>query len=309
MDEIVRKDIRIGDVVVIRRAGDVIPEVVSVVTEKRPTHTQLIHMPSHCPVCGAEVIKEPGEAVARCTGGLFCKAQLKRMVWHFASRKAMVIDGLGSSLIEQLIDAHLLNDVSDLYGLTRDELAQLPRMGQKSAENLLVAIENSKKTTFNRFLYALGIREIGEASARVLASHFKDIDSLKSASIEQLMELKDIGPVGATYVVHFFAQAHNLNVIEKLLAYGVHWPIQQTAPIDTQHLFYGKTMVLTGALASMSRDEAKAKLLAAGAHVTGSVSAKTDYVVAGSDAGSKFDKATQLGVKILTEDELLSLLV
>ena len=308
MDEIVRKDIRIGDVVIIRRAGDVIPEVVSVVTEKRPIQTQRIHMPSHCPVCGAEVVKEPDEAVARCTGGLFCKAQLKRMVWHFASRKAMVIDGLGSALIEQLIDAHLLNDVSDLYGLTQLELAQLPRMGQKSADNLLAAIELSKKTTFNRFLYALGIREIGEASARVLASHFKDIDSLRRASLEQLMELKDIGPVGATYVVHFFAQEHNVDVIEKLLAHGVNWPIQQVVEIDSQHLFYGKTMVLTGALSSMSREEAKATLLAVGANVTGSVSAKTDYVVAGSDAGSKLDKATQLGVKILTEDELIGLL-
>lgn len=308
MDEIVRKDIRIGDVVIIRRAGDVIPEVVSVILEKRPLHTEAIHMPSTCPVCGAEVVREEGEAVARCTGGLFCKAQLQRMVWHFASRKAMNIDGLGSALIEQFIDVSLIHDVSDLYKLTKNELADLPRMGEKSAENVLAAIEHSKKTTFNRFLYALGIREVGEAGARVLASHFKTIEALKNASTEELLQLKDIGPIGAAYVVHFFAQKHNLDVIDKLLMYGVHWPIQESEPIDKEHPFYGKTMVLTGALTSMSRDEAKAKLLAVGAKVTGSVSAKTDFVVAGSDAGSKFDKATELGIRILTEDEFGSLL-
>ncbi len=308
LDEIERKDIRIGDVVIIRRAGDVIPEVMSVVAEKRPTHTQVIQMPSHCPVCSAEVIREPGEAVARCTGGLFCKAQQKRMMWHFASRKAMAIDGLGKVLIAQLIDADLLHDVSDLYALQLDTLASLPRMGKKSAENLLLAIESSKKTTFNRFLYALGIREIGEASAQVLASHFPDLATLRRASYDELLTLKDMGPVGATYAVHFFAEKHNLDVVDKLLAYGVHWPHQQLKDVDHQHPFYDKTMVLTGALASMSRDEAKAKLLAIGARVTGSVSAKTDYVVAGSDAGSKFDKAAELGVKIIAEDEFLALL-
>lgn len=308
LDEIVRKDIRIGDRVIIRRAGDVIPEVVSVVIEKRPAHTDMIQLPRHCPVCGADVVREPGEAVARCTGGLFCKAQLQRMVWHFASRKAMAIDGLGGALIEQLIDARLLNDVSDLYVLTQHQLAELPRMGQKSAENVLGAIEHSKKTTFHRFLYALGIREIGEASARVLARHFKDIESLKHATTLQLMELKDIGPVGASYVGHFFAEGHNLNVINKLLAHGVHWPIQQVEQIDQQHPYYDKTMVLTGTLSSMGRNEAKAKLLILGAHVTGSVSAKTDFVVAGSEAGSKYDKAIALGVRILTEDEFLAML-
>jgi DNA ligase (NAD+) len=308
LDEIARKDIRIGDVVIIRRAGDVIPEVVSVVTEKRPAHTEAIHMPSVCPVCGAEVVREADEAVARCTGGLFCKAQLQRMVWHFASRKAMAIDGLGGALIEQCIEAGLINDVSDLYKLTQDQLVSLPRIGEKSAENVLAALERSKKTTFNRFLYALGIREIGESSARVLATHFKTIEALKIASTEDLLKLKDIGPVGAAYVVHFFAQAHNVDVIDKLIACGVHWPVQENGPADTAHPFYGKTMVLTGTLATMGRDEAKAKLLARGANVTGSVSAKTDFVVAGSDAGSKFDKATALGVKILTEDEFVAML-
>lgn len=308
MDEIERKDIRIGDVVIIRRAGDVIPEVVSVVAEKRPEQTQPIHMPQHCPVCGADVVKEEGEAVARCIGGLFCKAQLKRMVWHFASRKAMAIDGLGEVLIDQLVDVHLLNDVSDLYGLTQDDLVSLPRMGKKSADNLLGAIEQSKKTTLQRFIYALGIREVGESSAHTLAANFSSIDSLKQASQEELMALKDIGPVVAAHIVHFFAQAHNLEVINKLLSYGVYWPVIEAQSVDKQHCFYGKTIVLTGSLASMSREDAKATLLAVGAKVTGSVSAKTDYVVAGNDPGSKYTKAVELGVRVLSEEEFLAIL-
>lgn len=305
LDEIERKDIRIGDVVVIRRAGDVIPEVVSVVMEKRPIETTTIKLPKHCPVCGADVVKEPGEAVARCTGGLFCKAQLQQMVWHFASRKAMAIDGLGEALIQQFIDAGLIHDVSDLYTLDRDEIANLPRMGVKSADNLISAIHQSKKTTFNRFLYALGIREIGEASARQLASHYSDIDSLKQATFDELIQLKDIGPVAADYIVHFFAQAHNMDVINRLLAYGVYWPISQKIALDHHHFFYDKVVVLTGSLMGLSRDEAKSKLLAVGAHVTGSVSAKTNYVVVGSEAGSKLDKAVALGIPILTEEEFL----
>ena len=309
MDEISRKDIRIGDIVVIRRAGDVIPEVVSVVSEKRPAYTEVIHMPTTCPVCGAEVVREADEAVARCTGGLFCKAQLQRMVWHFASRKAMAIDGLGRSIIKLLVDYDVLKDVSDLYALTHRCLEKLPRMGKKSAENLLVSIAISKKTTFHRFIYALGIREIGEASARILAMHFKDMDALKQAATEELLALKDIGPVGAAYVKHFFAQAHNLAVIDKLLAYGVHWPVDLSLTnINADHPFYHKIIVLTGTLLSLSRDEAKAKLIAVGANVTGSVSAKTDFLVAGSEAGSKFDKAEALGVRILTEVDFQRLL-
>ena len=308
MDEIARKDIRIGDVVIIRRAGDVIPEVVSVVLEQRPEQTTLIQLPKQCPVCAADVIREEGEAVARCTGGLFCKAQLKRMVWHFASRKAMAIDGLGQVLIDQLVDFDLIRDVSDLYTLSVPVLASLPRMGKKSAENLIQAFETSKKTTFQRFIYALGIREIGEASARILAMHFHDLEALKAANLEQLMALKDIGPVGAAYVVHFFAQKHNLDVVHQLQARGVHWVVEETVPTDTQHVFYDKAVVLTGGLVTMSRDEAKAALLAVGARVVGSVSAKTDYVVAGSDAGSKLSKATELGIRVLTEDEFLKLL-
>ena len=308
MDEILRKDVRIGDVVIIRRAGDVIPEVVSVIVDKRPAHTQAIHLPTNCPICGAHVVREEGEAIARCTGGLFCKAQQKRVVWHFASRKAMAIDGLGDMLIEQLVDADKIRDVSDLYTLTVDDAASLPRMGLKSAENLINAIEHSKKTSFHRFIYALGIRDIGEASARVLASHFASIEALKDATREELMALKDIGPIGANHVVEFFADSHNRKVIDQLLKNGVNWPEAKVTPIDSTHVFFDKTVVLTGSLASMSREDAKAKLLAAGARVAGSVSAKTNYVVAGTDAGSKLDKAQALGVAILSEDEFLGML-
>lgn len=308
MDEIARKDIRIGDSVVIRRAGDVIPEVVSVVLERRPKDTKTIHLPEHCPVCGSDVVREEGEAIARCVGGLFCKAQLKRMMWHFASRKAMYIEGLGSVVIEQLVDEGIVRHLSDLYELDVPTLANLPRMGEKSAKNLLQALEDSKKTTFNRFLYALGIREIGESSARVLAEHFNDIPAIKAATEEELMSLNDIGPVGAFNVVHFFAQEHNLEVIDRLLALGIHWPKSEKKQADTAHPFFGKTVVLTGTLSSLGREEAKAKLLALGAKVSGSVSAKTNYVVAGVEAGSKLDKANDLGVPVLDEAAFLELL-
>ena len=308
MDEIARKDIRIGDTVIIRRAGDVIPEVVSVVLEKRPENFQIIHMPAQCPVCGSDVVRVAGEAVSSCTGGLFCKAQLTGAVWHFASRRAMAIDGLGDELIQQFIEVGLLNNVSDLYQLTSEQLMQLPRMGKKSAENVVAAIARSKRTTFHRFLYALGMPEIGEASAHILAANFADIDSLKKVSIDELMLLKDIGPIVAAHIVNFFAQQHNLDVIDKLLAYGVHWPVVDKKPANEQHPFFNKTMVLTGTLAGLSRDQAKARLLAVGARVMGSVSVKTDYVVAGADPGSKYDTATTLGVRILAEDEFVSLL-
>ncbi|STX28374.1 DNA ligase [Legionella beliardensis] len=308
MDEIARKDILIGDTVIIRRAGDVIPEVVSVVKDRRPLTTIPITMPENCPVCGAKVVREEGEAVARCTGGLFCATQLKRTIWHFASRKAMAIDGLGKGIIELLVSTKLVKDVADLYQLNLEELIELPRMGKKSAENLLQAVEKSKQTTFKRFLYALGIREVGEVGAGVLAAHYPNITSLKNASLDELMLLKDIGPVAAQYIINFFAQAHNCEVIAKLINYGVHWPDTFQQEFDKKHPLYGKTVVLTGTLASMGRDEAKAKLEALGAKVTGSVSAKTNYVIAGSDAGSKLDKANQLGVFVLNEDELLQYL-
>lgn len=308
MDEIARKDIRIGDTVVIRRAGDVIPEVVSVVLEKRPKDTKIIDLPKNCPVCGSDVVREEDESVARCIGGLFCKAQLKRMMWHFASRKAMYIDGLGSGLIDLLVDEGLVHHLSDLYELNLFVLSNLPRMGEKSANNLLDALEKSKKTTFSRFLYALGIREIGESSARVLAEHFGDISSILKASEEELILLHDIGPVCASYVVHFFAQEHNLQVIERLLALGINWPMLEKKEVNQDHPFFGKTIVLTGTLNSMAREEAKAKLLALGAKVSGSVSAKTDYLVAGVDSGSKLHKANDLGVRVLDELQFHELL-
>lgn len=308
MDEIARKDIRVGDTVIVRRAGDVIPEVVSVVLEKRPEDTDPIVMPSFCPECGAEVEKLPGEAIARCTGGLYCKAQLKRAVWHFASRRAMAIEGFGKELIELLVEKNFLQDVSSLYALDEKSLTTLPRLGPKSARNLINAIEHSKKTTLQRFIYALGIPDIGEETARTLACAFGDVKTMQSATMEELMQLKDVGPVAASSIVHFFKQHHNVEVIDKLISFGVHWPVQKKRTLDSQHPFYGKAVVLTGTLNQMGRDEAKAKLQALGARVTGQVSQKTDYVIVGQDAGSKLDKATELGISILTEEEFLHLL-
>lgn len=308
MDEIQRKDIHIGDTVVIRRAGDVIPELVAVITEKRPHDAKSIELPPHCPVCGAEVVREEHEAVARCVGGLFCQAQLKRMIWHFASRRAMAIDGLGDALIEQLVDYGLIQDVADLYDLTLEALMILPHRGIKSAQNLLDALSQSKTTTLKRFIYALGIREIGEVSAGILAAEFASIDKLKQATYEQLIALRDIGPVGAYHVTHFLAQPHNELVLNKLLASGIHWPAVEKTALNTQHPFYSKVIVLTGTMASMGRDEAKTRLEALGAKITGSVSAKTDYVIAGENSGSKYDKALQLGIRVLFEEEFLTLL-
>lgn len=308
MDEITRKDIRIGDKVIIRRAGDVIPEVVSVVLEQRPANTKEIHLPEKCPVCGSDVVREEGAVVARCVGGLFCKAQLKRMMWHFASRKAMYIEGLGSVLIEQLVDEGFIRHLPDLYTLDVSTLANLPRMGEKSAKNLLDALEQSKNTTFSRFLYALGIPEIGESSARMLAEHFADIEAISMATEDELMNLQDMGPVGAFNVVHFFAQDHNRQVIERLLTLGIHWPKVEKKKVNKEHPLFAKTVVLTGTLNTMGREEAKAKLLTAGAKVSGSVSAKTDYVIAGAEAGSKLDKANDLGVTVLDEDQFIKLL-
>ena len=305
MDEIEKKDIRIGDTVIVRRAGDVIPEVVASVLEKRQD-TNPIEMPSTCPVCGSEVVRKEGKSVARCIGGLFCSAQTKRAIWHFASRKAMNIDGLGEALVEQFVDYNIVKNVADLYNLDAKLIAALPGMGQKSAENLLKAIEESKNTSLARFLYALGIREVGEASARILATSFVDLNAIMSANTEKLMSLKDIGPVCSEYIVHFFAAKHNIEVIEKLLAYGVNWPQNIEKPVSNVNYFSGKTVVLTGAL-SQSRDIFKEMLLNVGANVSGSVSKKTDFVLAGEDAGSKLEKAQELGVSILTERQFLDL--
>ncbi|MCR9191058.1 MAG: NAD-dependent DNA ligase LigA [Gammaproteobacteria bacterium] len=308
MDEIERKDIRIGDTVIVRRAGDVIPEVVAVVLERRPETTEAIALPDACPVCGAEVVRELDAAVARCTGGLFCQAQLKRMIWHFASRKAMEIDGLGKGVIELLVDHHIIHDVADLYNLDPLVLSRLPRMGELSADNLIQSLNTSKQTTFARFIYALGIKEIGESSARTLAAQYRDIAHLKQASLEELLSLKDIGPVGAQAVIQFFTQPHHLEIIERLMTAGIHWPTVAPVAVSATHPLYQKKVVLTGTLEHMGREEAKASLIAVGAVVVGSVSAKTDFVIVGRDAGSKLDKATSLGVTVLTENAFLDLL-
>lgn len=308
MDEIERKNIRIGDIVIVRRAGDVIPEVVGVIEAQRSESTQAIELPKVCPVCGAEVVRELDEAIARCTGGLYCQAQLKRMVWHFASRKAMAIDGLGKSLIDMLVDSHLINDVADLYALNPTILAKLPRMGDLSATNLINALEDSKQTTLARFIYALGIREIGETSAKTLASQYGDINALQKATVEELLFLKDIGPVGAKSIIQFFSMPHNLQIVERLIAAGIHWPVTQALSFKSDHPLFQKKIVLTGTLDNMSREEAKAKLEAVGAQIVGSVSAKTDFVLAGHDAGSKLDKAVALGVPVLTQAAFLDLM-
>ena len=304
-DELKRKDVRVGDTVIVRRAGDVIPEVLKVVMERRPKNAKIFKMPSNCPICGSDVEREEGEAVIRCSGGLYCSAQQIQAIIHFASRRAMNIDGLGDKLIEQLVEKGLINNVSDLYTLTQVQLAELDRMAEKSATNIIAALNNSKETTLDRFLYALGIREVGDATARSLANHFGNLSAIQSASQETLEEVADVGPIVARHIVTFFLQSHNQEVINDLLAAGVHWP---DVEIKTDQPLQGKTFVITGTLESMKRDEAKQRLLELGAKVTGSVSKKTDYVVAGSEPGSKVEKARQLNVEILDEAGLLSLI-
>lgn len=306
-DEIERKDVRVGDTVIVRRAGDVIPEIVSVVLSKRPASTQPFRLPAQCPVCGSDTQRVEGESVLRCTGGLYCPAQRKEAFRHFASRRALDIEGLGEKLIEQLIQKNQVSDVADIFTLTQQQLVDLDRMGVKSATNLLEAIEKSKATTLPRFLYALGIANVGEATAQSLAHHFGNLDDLMQADEEQLQQVEDIGPVVANSVYRFFQQQHNRNVIQKLLRAGIVWPVIEKRKIETLPLA-GKTFVITGALESMSRDEAKARLQALGAKVSGSVSKKTDYVVAGTDPGSKYDKALELGIAILDETALQKLL-
>lgn len=308
MDEIERKDIRIGDTVVIRRAGDVIPELVSVVMAQRPAKAERIQLPINCPVCGAQVLRDPDAAAAYCSGGLYCPAQVKRSIVHFASRKALDIDGLGKAVVELLVDHRYIRDVADLYQLQAKELALLPRMGDLSADNLIHAIEKSKKTTFARFIYALGIQQIGEASARTLAQHYPNIQALQTATFDDLLLLPDFGPVAATAILQFFSQEHNAQVVQRLLAAGIHWPESEKKEVSTEHPLYNKKIVLTGTLVQMSREEAKERLLAVGAQVVGSVSKKTDWVLVGQDPGSKLDKAHELGIGILTEPEFLDLL-
>jgi DNA ligase (NAD+) len=306
-DEARRKDVRIGDTVIVRRAGDVIPEVVAVVPEKRRAHAKVFTMPTHCPVCGSAAVREEGEVDHRCTGGLFCAAQRKFSILHFAQRRAMDIEGLGEKLVDQLVEGQVIRTVADLYRLGLVGLTSLERMGEKSAQNLLAALEQSKHTTLPRFLYGLGIRHVGEATAKDLARHFGRLDSIMEASVEQLLEVPDVGPVVAESIHTFFQQAHNREVVEQLRACGVTWEEGEAASRAPKPLA-GKTIVLTGTLPTLSRDEAKDLLEAAGAKVAGSVSKKTDYVIAGAEAGSKLDKARELGVAVLDEDGLRALL-
>ena len=304
-DEVRRKDVHVGDTVWVRRAGDVIPEVASVELGQRPAHARAFVMPTHCPVCGSQVIREEGESASRCSGGLFCPAQRKEALLHFAHRRAMDIEGLGDKRVDQLVDGGWVHSSADLYGLTMEQLSQLPLMGEKSAENLIAAIQRSRTTTLARFIFSLGIRNVGEATARDLARQFGDLAPLMSASTEDLLQVPDVGPVVAQSIHDFFAEGHNREVIERLQQQGVHWPIHEassTLPLS------GKTFVLTGTLPHLSRDEARARIEVLGGKVAGSVSAKTHYVVAGSEAGSKLERAQALGVTVLDEAQLLLLL-
>ena len=305
--EIKRLDIRIGDAVVVRRAGDVIPEVVSVIKEKRPAGTRRFRFPRRCPECKSKIVYEGEGIIARCSGGLYCSAQRKESIKHFASRRAMDIEGLGSKLVDQLIDGGRVGDVADLYGLSIDELASLERMGQKSAQNLLSAITSSKHTSLARFLFALGISQVGESTAQALAVAYPDLDVLMAADVEALQDISDIGPVVAQSIHSFFDQDHNREVIDKLRKAGVRWPVAEVGKPSAAPL-RGRTFVLTGSLDSMTRDNAKQRLQNLGAKVSGSVSAKTDYVVTGDSPGSKLEKAHKLDVKVMNEKEFVAFL-
>jgi len=317
-DEVRRKDIHIGDTVVVRRAGDVIPEVVRALPERRPADAQAFVMPTQCPVCGSHIERLPDESIARCTGGLFCAAQRKQALWHFAQRRALDIDGLGEKVIDQLVDQQLVRTPVDLFTLDLPQLAALDRFAEKSAQNLLEALNHARSTTLARFIYALGIRHVGESTAKDLARHFGALDLLMQASVEQLLEVNDVGPVVADSIHQFFAEAHNREVIGQLRAPGrLSWPEGPPAPRvpevlpesdAAQHAFAGRTVVLTGTLPTLSREAAKERLEAAGAKVSGSVSKKTRYVVAGADAGSKLARAVELGVTVIDEAQMLAML-
>ncbi len=306
-DETRRKDVRVGDTVIVRRAGDVIPEVVAVLPDRRPEGAQVFSMPGTCPVCGSAAVREEGEVDFRCTGGLYCGAQRKQAILHFAQRRAVDIEGLGDKLVEQLVDAGVVKTLPDLYRLGVMALANLDRMAEKSARNVLEALEKSKQTTLPRFLFGLGIRHVGEATAKDLARHFGNLDAIMNASVDQLLAVNDVGPTVAQSIRTFFDQPHNREVVEQLRACGVHW--EEGAPLDAASLHLaGKTFVLTGTFPTLRREEAKALLEASGAKVAGSVSKKTDYVVAGEEAGSKLDKARELGVAVIDEAGMLALL-
>ena len=306
-DEARRKDVRVGDTVIVRRAGDVIPEVVSVLIDKRVEGAEIFTMPRICPVCGSAALRDEDEADYRCSGGLFCSAQRKQAFLHFAQRRAVEVDGLGEKLIDQLVDSGLVSTLPDLYKIGLTTLVQLDRMAEKSAVNILKALEASKHTTLPRFIYGLGIRHVGEATAKELARHFGTLDGLIEATEEELLQVADVGPIVAQSVRTFFQQAHHQEIVAQLRACGLRWeegPPAERAP----QLLTGKTFVLTGTLPNLSREDAKVMLEAAGAKVAGSVSQKTSYVVAGEEAGSKLEKALALGIPVLDEAGLLALI-
>jgi len=306
-DELKRKDIRIGDTVIVRRAGDVIPEVVSVITEKRLNNVRLFSMPTVCPECGSHIERPADEAVARCSGGIYCPAQRKHAITHFASRRAMDIEGMGEKLADQLVEANLVHSLDDIYKLDVATLANLERMAQKSAQNVIDALNHSKQTTLARFIYGLGIRNVGEATAKDLAAHFGSLQALQDAPLEVLLEVNDVGPIVAESILQFFSEPHNRQVIASMQSLGVKWP-ETTGKQRAEGILSGKTLVLTGTLPNLSRDSAQALIEAAGGKVSGSVSKKTDYVVAGAEAGSKLEKAQNLDVIIIDEAGLLTLL-
>ena len=307
-DEVHRKDVRVGDTIVVRRAGDVIPEVVRVMIEKRPSHTHKFVMPARCPVCGSAIARIDGETIARCTAGLYCPAQRKQALLHFASRRAMDIEGLGERLVDQLVDNDIVHTAADLYGLDVAVLEKLERMAEKSAGNLVAAIAKSRQSTLARFIYALGIRNVGESTAQDLARHFGNLDHLITADQVALQQVPDVGPVVAQSVVEFFAEPHNRSVIRQLRNAGIVFTETTTREFDTNHPVYGKTFVLTGTLPHLARDEAQQRIRSMGGRVSGSVSKKTNFVVAGDDPGGKYEKALALGVTTINEAELLKLL-
>jgi DNA ligase (NAD+) len=306
MDELTRKDVRVGDTVVIRRAGDVIPEVARVLPERRPKDTVPVMLPSVCPVCGSPVAREADQAVARCTGGRTCAAQRKEEIKHFASRRALDIQGLGDKLVEQLVDRDWVRTPADLFTLRAEQLAELERMGEKSAQKLQSAIAAAKHTSLPRFLYALGIRDVGEATALALAQYFRDIEALRRAGEEEIQRVPDVGPVVAKNVAAYFQDSENSSIVDRLLAGGITWPTP--APIDPDAGLGGKSFVLTGTLSGMTREAAEEAIVGMGGKVSGSVSKKTHYVVAGAEAGSKLKKAEQLGITVLDEEAFLKLL-
>ncbi len=308
MDEVERKDVRVGDTVIVRRAGDVIPEVASVVPSKRPKNARRVKMPTKCPVCGSDVVRAEGEAVARCTGGLYCPAQRKELIRHFASRRALDIEGLGEKLVDQLVDAGLVRTPANIFSLGVPQLAELERMGEKSAANLVQAIERARHTTLARFLYALGIREVGETTAEALARHFGTLNALMAADEAALLQVPDVGPVVAAAIAAFFHEAHNREVITALRKAGVRWAESKPAAHTGPGPLSGKSFVMTGTLTGMTRDEAKARIQALGGKVSGSVSKKTDYLVVGAEPGSKLAEARKLGTAVLNEPALQRLL-